>query len=222
MADRTTNESYTVRCPSAFRDRVEDLARRRGVTSGDIVRAILLMLPPAVIAGFPDPGGPTIDDRETVILQSGPSLGRPWRRKPRLQIRLAPGHAETTIRRALALALALDRGDVRLRVDRDSPVAAPPPPEDDRRLIRDTQEELTRLRAMISVLSFEPLPGGVRSREDALHVLGFPPGANPDADLIRARFRMLATIHHPDGGQGSHHRMSQLNAAMAVLRRNAA
>ena len=88
--------------------------------------------------------------------------------------------------------------------------------------MRETREELERLRAMVSVLSFEPLPQGIHSREEALHVLGFPPGRLPDLGELRARFRMLATIHHPDGVYGSHQRMSQLNAAMDVLRRGAA
>lgn len=32
--------------------------------------------------------------------------------------------------------------------------------------------------------------------------------------------RMLAAIHHPDSGYGSHERMSQLNSAMDILRRD--
>lgn len=92
------------------------------------------------------------------------------------------------------------------------------PGQAERELMRATQDDLMRLRAMVSVLSFEPLPGGVRGRADALHVLGFPPGADPDGERVRARFRLLATIHHPDGNQGNHQRMSQLNAAMTMLR----
>jgi len=63
------------------------------------------------------------------------------------------------------------------------------------------------------------LPHGVETRADALHVLGFPPNSHPDARELRARFRLLATVHHPDAAQGSHARMSQLNAAMDLLRR---
>lgn len=33
------------------------------------------------------------------------------------------------------------------------------------------------------------------------------------------RFRKLATVYHPDGKHGCHQRMSQLNAAMDLLRR---
>ena len=73
------------------------------------------------------------------------------------------------------------------------------------------------MKAAIGVLAFDPLDDGVNSRAEALHVLGFPPGARPDRRTIRARFRMLATIHHPDSHFGSHLRMSQLNQAMEFL-----
>lgn len=221
-------QAYTISCASAFRDRVLDLARRRRANVGDLARSVLLLMPEETVAAFADPGGPPGDDRETVVLKSGPSAGRPWRRKPRLQLRLAPGYPESMIRRALALALALEAGGLSLRLEEAAaPVAAPAaeparPIAADRDLIGASQDELIRLKAMISVLSFEPLPEGIKSRADALHVLGFAPGASPAADAVRARFRMLAAIHHPDGGQGSHQRMSQLNAAMDFLRRRAA
>lgn len=240
-AASTVKHSYTIPCASAFRDAVEKLALRRRVNVGDIARSVLLAVPPATIAAFPDPGEPEPDDRETVILKSGPAEGRPWRRKPRLQVRMAPGYSVEAIRRALAMALALAQGEVRLRVERPgeeqpapppSPPPAPPPqaeevyPKVDRRkaageqavAIAAANEEIERLRAIINVLSFEPLPGGVMTRADALHVLGFPPGAAPDRRTIRAKFRMMATIHHPDSNHGNHHRMSQLNQAMEVLR----
>lgn len=245
-AANTVKHSYTIPCASAFRDAVDKLALRRRVNVGDIARSVLLVVPPETIAAFPDPGEPQPDDRETVILKSGPAEGRPWRRKPRLQVRMAPGYSVEAIRRALGLALAMAQGDIRLRVERPgeepaaapSPAAPPPPPPpqppaaeeaypkvERRRGVRDqatamaaASEELERLRAIINVLSFEPLPGGVMTRADALHILGFPPGATPDRRTVRAKFRMLATIHHPDSNHGNHHRMSQLNQAMEFLR----
>ncbi len=69
------------------------------------------------------------------------------------------------------------------------------------------------------MLAFEPLPGGVKTEAEALHVLGKAPGPVPGIGELRARFRMLAAIHHPDSGYGSHERMSQLNSAMELLRR---
>lgn len=231
--------SYTIPCASAFRDAVEALARRKGVNVGDIARSVMLVVPPLEIDGHPDPGGPAEDDRETVVLKSGPQAGRPWRRKPRLQVRMVPGLPIPYIRKALDIALRVERGDrtvelVDPRVRRPAPEAAappppppppepepvpepepaPPPPAPDPALL----EEVERLQAVVSVLSFEPLPEGVTTRPEALYVLGFPPGARPDKHTLRARFRILATIHHPDGRYGSHERMAQINAAMELLR----
>lgn len=232
-AGGTVKHSYTIPCASAFRDAVEALAAKRRVNVGDIARSVLLVMPAPVIAAMTDPGEPEAGDRETVILKSGPAQGRPWRRKPRLQVRMAPGFEVAFIRRALALALAMDSGRLALRLvdpnaprpepkpaPKPEPPPPPPPPQqpDTSRAIEAANEEVERLRAIISVLAFDPLPHGVANRDEALHVLGFPPGARPDKRTIRARFRMLATIHHPDSHYGSHHRMSQLNQAMEFLR----
>lgn len=110
------------------------------------------------------------------------------------------------------------------RVQTDSPSHAvepePPPPTREPQPAPDPTllEEIERLKAVVSVLSFEPLSHGVETREEALYVLGFPPTAQPDKHTLRARFRMLATIYHPDGHFGSHERMAQVNAAMDILR----
>ena len=84
--------------------------------------------------------------------------------------------------------------------------------------LRDVNTELNRLRAIIRALSFSPLRSGVKTRTDALYVLGFPPNAKLGADVIKSRFRSLAAIHHPDSAHGDTRRMSRLNAAMAKLR----
>lgn len=219
MPNRVLKHSYTVPCASPFRDAVETLATRRKVNVGDLARSILLVVPAEAIATYEDPGEPPIEDRETVVLKSGPAEGRPWRRKPRLQVRMPPGHDIPFIRKALALALAMDKGDMAVSVADGNRV-------EEQRVHREEQssklveinEELERLRTIVSVLAFEPLPDGIRSRGDALHVLGFPPSSEPDTRTLRAKFRMLATIHHPDSHYGSHQRMSQLNAAIALLR----
>ena len=216
-----SKHSYTVPCSSAFREAVEALAESRQVNVGDLARSVLLVVPALQVESFPDPGEPPSHDRETVILKSGPAEGRPWRRKPRLQVRMPPGHAIPFIRRTLGLALALAQGT--LSVTLEDPKAAaqrsqpkpPPPPVVEEDLNTD---ELERLRAIISALAFQPLAEGVRSRAEALYVLGFLPDARPDSRTVRAKFRMLATIHHPDGEHGDHQRMSQLNQAMALLR----
>lgn len=236
MTKTILKHSYTIPCSSDFRDAVMDLARDSKVNVADLARSVVLMMPAETISAFPDPGEPGPGDRETVVLKSGSAKGRPWRRKPRLQVRMAPGFDAETIRKALGLALSMERGEMTVRldaVDAEPAVAPPVVPVVDKDahaqaqarqtdLIRQTREEMERLRAIISVLSFEPLPDGVKTREDALHILGFPPGSLPDASILRGRFRMLATVHHPDGDHGSHQRMSQLNAAMEHLRRGAA
>jgi hypothetical protein len=219
MPNRVLKHSYTVPCASEFRDAVETLAERREVNVGDLARSILLVVPREMVAAYKDPGEPPNDDRETVVLKSGPAEGRPWRRKPRLQVRMPPGHDIPFIRKALALALAMDKGDVAVSVADGTRV-------EEQRVRREEQssklveinEELERLRTIVSVLAFDPLSDGIRSRSDALHVLGFPPSSEPDARTLRAKFRMLATIHHPDSHYGSHQRMSQLNQAMEYLR----
>ncbi|MFA6021005.1 MAG: J domain-containing protein [Rhodospirillales bacterium] len=221
--------SYTVTCSSAFRDAIDAMASARKVNVGDLARSVLLVVPAQTIEAQPDPGEPPPGDRETVILKSGPAEGRPWRRKPRLQVRMTPGHSIPFIRKALALALQMDKGEIAVRVDdgkplpkvEEAPPPAPPPGPDPAELARHI-EEVERLRAIISTLAFDPLPHGVQTREEALHVLGYPPASRPDDRTLRAKFRMLATIHHPDSSHGSHQRMSQLNAAMDILKRGAA
>jgi hypothetical protein len=218
MAGTVSKHSYTVPCASAFRDAVEVLAARRAVNVGDLARSILLVVPAETVAAFPDPGEPAADDREAVVLKSGPAAGRPWRRKPRLQVRLPPGYEISFIRRALGLALAIDRGSTTVYVGGDRRKNARGKADDPSARLAEANDELERLRAVVAVLAFEPLAHGVRSREEALHVLGFPPAAVPDARQLRAKFRMLATIHHPDSLYGSNLRMSQLNQAMELLR----
>lgn len=234
MAATVTKQSYTIPCPSRFRDQVLDLARRRDSNAGDVARSVIMVVPPEHLSAYPDPGEPAKGDREVVMVKSGPSKGRPWHRKPRLQVRMAAGFQVSVLRRALALALALDRGDISVALDGLEGFEAGgeqwTPEQPDRRKASQPQEmapetaddaeELARLGAMVSVLAFEPLPGGVKTRAEAMHVLGLPPGKTPDIGALRARFRMLAVIHHPDSGYGSHERMSQLNSAMDILGRD--
>lgn len=207
--EETKNKSYVVSCAGDFRDAVLELAERHGVNTGELARAVLLLMP-VEAARFPDPGEPEPGDRETVILKSGANEGKNWRRKPRLQVRLASGHDTPGIRRALALALAMDQGDYTVKIEDGRH------PSSDQRL-KEARSELTRLRYQVKAMSFEPLEHGVKTRADALYVLGFRSGATPEADEIRKRYRKLAAIHHPDSSQGDHRRMSQLNEAVAKL-----
>jgi hypothetical protein len=216
----TKKHSYTVACASRFRDQITDLARRRHCNAADLARSVTLVVPLNVIEAYSDPGEPARDDRETVVLKSGNSKGKPWRRKPRLQVRMAPGFAVATIRKALNLALAIDRGHMDVGLESESEKSQAEMHRDaETALMREALDELERLRNVVGALQFDPLPDGVVTRDQALYVLGFPPGSIPDQGALRTRFRRLATVYHPDGKDGSHQRMSQLNAAMELLRR---
>jgi len=212
--------SYTVPCSSRFRDAVTELARTKHCNVADLARSVVLVAPLHTIETFDDPGEPARDDRETVVLKSGNAEGKPWRRKPRLQVRMAAGFKVQTIRKALALALAIERGHMSVGVESLTDKSADMRKRDAQDTqLRDSYDEMDRLRNVVQALHFEPLPAGVQSREQALYVLGFQPGSIPDAGALRMRFRRLATVYHPDGKDGSHERMSQLNAAMEMLRR---
>lgn len=210
--------SYTISCSSDFRDKILALAEKRGVNAADLARSLLLLLPEAVLDAAPDPGEPPPGDREDVVLKTGKSQGQRQRRKPRLQVRLPGAVDPVRIRKALGLALRLEAGESLAEVL--SPPTPPPVTENPEHLheISRLKEEVGRLRSMVSVLCFDPLPDGITSREEALHIMGFPPYSEPDSRELRARFRLLATIHHPDGVLGDHARMSQLNAAFDFLR----
>ena len=203
--------SYAIPCASAFRDAVTALAERRRVNAGDLARSVLLLVPCDVVARYPDPGEPAPDDREQVVLKSGPSANKPWRRKPRLQVRLPEGFKIPEIRRALGMALAMEEGGVSLTLEEGRK-----PKLGDR--LKKAEGEADRLKGAVMALAFEPLYNGIQTRADALYVMGFPPNARPDQKAIRARFRMLATIHHPDSGFGHHERMTQLNEALFMLK----
>ncbi len=207
-------KAYVVPCPSAFRDRVTALAEQRGVSAGDLARAVLLLLPGETLARVPDPGEPTADDREVVTLRSGPSKGRVLRRKPRLQVRLPAGYAMTALRRALSLALELAEGDQEIAVETDADRAAR---TEASRAANTLSDEIDTLRRTIETIRLRPLENGVNSRGDALHALGFSPYAMPDRTAIRARYRQLARIYHPDAPFGDHVLMSQLNQALERL-----
>lgn len=212
---RDIKQSYTVPCKTSFRDAILALAERRRVNAADLARSVVLTIPEEVLKAYSDPGDPDAGDRETIIVKSGKAAGRPWRRKPRLQVRLGAGYAIETIRKALGVALDLEAGKtvVSLVVP-----GIPAVHDDDRH--EALREEVNRLRATVSVLAFDPLRGGIQDRNDALYVLGFAPNQLPDPHTVKARFRMLATVHHPDGEFGDHERMSQLNEAAAYLRRH--
>jgi len=211
MPPKTHKSSYTIPCTSSFRDAINALAVSLRGNVADIARSILLSISEEVIRTIPDPGGPPRGDREETLIKSGPSAGKLWQRKPRLQVRLRSGYDVSTVRRALNIALRLNNRSLEIKL-RDPNVLSPESEPD-----QEMSGELERLKKIFPILAFDPLQGGVSTPDEALHVLGFAPRENPDKATIRARFRTLATIHHPDSHYGSHQRMSQLNAAMQLL-----
>lgn len=217
MPGKQTKKSYTVTCSSTFRDSVLKMAESRGVNAADLARSVALIVPPHAIEAFVDPGEPDISDRETVVLKSGKSKGKPWQRKPRLQIRLSDGYSIPYLRKTLAVALELDRGAAHLHLEAPEQGLAPKALYEKANAQKDREEALKR-KTIIDVLAFDPLPDGVITQEDAAYVMGYPPSRIPDRAALRARFRALASILHPDAGSGSHVHMSQLNAAMDILR----
>jgi len=232
MTTTISKQSYTIPCSTKFRDVVIELAERRSVNVADLARSILLVLPEDIIKNFSDPGEPQPKDREQAILKSGPSKGRPWRRKPRLQVRLTPGYDISFVRRALNLAVFVDNDHYLVNIRGLEVDASDNFNQGDQnikasnlgaanQLVQDTVKEKDhdrkRLREVISALAFTPRPDGLSNRIDALHVMGFFPSERPDLNAIRSKFKLLARIHHPDNNYGSHQRMIQLNAAMDLL-----
>ena len=211
MPSQIHKSSYTIPCASSFRDAINALAVSFRGNVADIARSILLTIPEEVIRTIPDPGGPPRGDREETLIKSGPSAGKLWQRKPRLQVRLRSGYDVSTVRRALNIALRINNSSLELKLT--DPNVLSTESGTDQKL----SGEMKRLKKIISILAFEPLQDGVSTPEEALHVLGFAPRENPDKATVRARFRTLATIHHPDSHYGNHQRMSQINTAMQLL-----
>ncbi len=209
--DRGKSRSYVVPCSSAFRNSILELVGRRGVSAGEMARSVLLLIPHDP-RKFPDPGEPGADDRESVTLKSGPNAGKVWRRKPRLQVRMQAGLTVADIRRALALALYMDRGDVAFYLSEGGVAAVP-----DKLGLAEVEIEL--LRKQIRALAFKPIPGGPKSRADALYILGFHPDMDPSPTEISRQYRNRAAIHHPDRTGGDDTRMRQINDAVRMLRR---
>jgi len=191
----TVKQSYTIPCSSIFRDAVLQLAERRGVNAADLARSVMLIVPEKAIEDYQDPGDSPKGDRETIVLKSGPAEGRPWRRKPRLQLRLPPGFSVITVRKALQMAIDFDAGDVNMRVEKSDVLAAERAALEEARALKKRQAE--------------PPVELLQSREELERLRA-----------IRSKYRVLAAIHHPDSNYGSHQRMTQLNAAMEILRKH--
>jgi len=227
-------KSYIVTCSSSFRDAVQTLATKKGVTASDLVTAVLVLNDHLGPDSVPDPGDAGRDDRDIIELKSGPRAGRYLRRKPRLQLRLSEGLSDSYIRRALALLIALDAGERALEEpdrptnDRTEPVLSPLSAGSsssdrqseeslDRAEIDNARQHAEEMRALVSLMTFDPLPDGVNTVVDARYVLGLPPGMRLTRRIVKARFRMLSQIYHPDKETGDTTRMAQLIDAFRLM-----
>lgn len=224
-------QSYVVSCAGPFQAKVTELAQSLGVTASDLAISVMTLIQAYEIDRFPDPGDAPDGDRETVVLRSGPRAGRTLRRKPRLQLRLRPGLSAAFVRRCLGLALAIHDGEESLSIGQQAtPAETPPQPParqpDTELLDRITalQGDLTRardaeaeLRAIINLLAFDLLPNGVRNAKEARYVLGLPPDGRLDRRHVKARFRQLSQVFHPDKTTGDKDRMGQLLDASRFL-----
>ena len=227
---RRQTRSYVVSVSSQFRDLVLNFAQQNRVGPSDLVRSVLLTTRQEELDACIDPGEPLEEDREQVLVQSGVSQGRILRRKPRLQIRLEVGLSMIAIRKTLKLAIDRHESNAELNIisfEKDADKNQIPEDSENtdnpsdfvlEEALETAHAELDRLYDTISSLSFVPLPNGVRTRAEALYVLGLPPSTRPNLDIIKERYRKMAKIHHPDNRIGNHARMAQLNEALQLLR----
>ena len=83
------------------------------------------------------------------------------------------------------------------------------------------KEQLATLHQALDRVSFRPLRGGVRTAAQAAYVLGMASEWGLDEATVNARYRLLAPIYHPDGGQlADAERMAQLIEARRLLLRH--
>lgn len=211
-------KSYVIPCSSRFRDAVRALADRRSVTATDLALGILTLLDHKIIDSVDDPGEPAPDDRETVVLKSGPRKGRTLTRKPRLQLRLPGALNHAHVRRLLALAIDIDSG---LRV-----LSVASPHEEPRQVaeraqqadaLRKAEQALAEMRATLNIIAFDTNGQSVSTTEQASYVLGLPPGAPLSRELVKSRFRQLSRVFHPDLPTGDTERMSRIIEAVRFL-----
>jgi hypothetical protein len=87
--------------------------------------------------------------------------------------------------------------------------------------IASLKEKLAVLRLALERVSFRPMRGGVRTASQAAYILGLASEWGLDEATVNARYRLLAPIYHPDGGQlADAERMAQLVEARNLLLRH--
>ncbi len=209
-------QPIAIACTLAFRQQVLALAKRRSVSVGGLLRAVAILLPLQALEEMADPGEPPLHERDSVVVKSGAHKGETLKRKPRLQVRLSenlpfPKDA-ATLRKALALALALEKQEWALSLENTKQR------EQRQKRHGKAEQRITELERGIERLAFRPLPSNCRTLEDACYIFGFRASVRPSEELVRRRFRDLASVFHPDAVKGDHERMSQLNQAMQLFK----
>jgi len=202
---------YAVPCPTAFRAAVEALADRMATTPSQLVRSAMTLCDPMTHASIADPGDPGRQDRDVFTRRLPDGRSRQVRRIPRLRLRLPAGLSHEQIRRALALALALNDGNGFVLTPQDQLRAEARQ--------RDRQQDLIdRLRQAMDQLAFRQPVQPVHTVGDAAQLFGFQHIYGLDERAVTARYRQLAALFHPDGGLVENgDRMAQLADARRIL-----
>lgn len=74
------------------------------------------------------------------------------------------------------------------------------------------------LRTLVGLLAFDHQEP-VTTEDQARYVLGFPPDAALTRQRVKARFRLLTQVYHPDRATGDSRRMAQVIEATRLLER---
>lgn len=186
---RTASGSYVVPCPSAFRRRVLEIAVANRTSPQALVRGVIGLVGTAGHPDIADPGEPRPDEVDLVPVRSAEGVMRTFRRKPVLRMKLQPGLDAPTIRRLLALAVALHEPG-RTRIVPSAAIEA----------ARRGEERVAMLEQALKLLAFRPFADGVKTPRQAAYVMGFLNEFGLDRDVVAARFRHLAPLFHPDTG----------------------
>ncbi|CAK0776136.1 putative Molecular chaperone DnaJ [Azospirillaceae bacterium] len=204
---------YTIPCPSDFRASILDLHEKTGVDLTALIRMALNVTHADYFHSITDPGEPDSDDY-VLMEEIGRSGGRrSFRSKPTLTVHYARGWRVSTLRHALAVALSLSTPP--------RTVAASSLRVEELEIVKEKlEQQLQDCRSTLEVLSFQLLPNGVKTQREAAHVMGFPNTIGLTSEDVTKRFRLLASVYHPDKGiLGCAERLGQVVEARNILRR---
>lgn len=189
LPTRTASGSYVVPCPSAFRRRVLEIAVANRTSPQALVRGVIALVGAQGHPDIADPGDPRPDEVDLVPVRNAEGVVRTFRRKPVLRMKLQPGLDASTIRRLLALAVALHEPG-RNRILPTAAIEA----------AKRAEDRAATLEQALKLLAFRPFAEGVKTPRQAAYVMGFLNEYGLDRDVVAARFRHLAPLYHPDTG----------------------